>query len=69
METASNTPTDRTNNKYESKVFREAKCSPLIQNLLKGGRITMQIRDATTLDHTNSVIQHMDRKKLQKMPK
>ena len=69
METVSNTATDRTKNKHVSKVFREAKCSPLIQKLLKGGRITMQIRDVATLDHTNSVVQQMYRKKLQKMPK
>ena len=66
METVSNTPTDRTKNKYDGKAFREAKCSPLIQKLHKGGGITMQIRQVTTQDHTNSAIQHKGRKKLQK---
>lgn len=66
METVSYTPTDRAKNKYDGKAFREAQCSPLIQKLLKGGGITLQIRQVTTLGHTNSAIQHMDGKNLQK---
>lgn len=64
METVSKTATD--SKKINTMVKCSAKHSPLIQKLLKGGGITMQIRQVTTLHHTNSAIQHMDEEKLQK---
>jgi len=41
---------------------RSAKVLAFDSKLLKGGGITMQIRQITTLDHKNSATQHLDRK-------